>query len=58
MQAAFVDLGLERDAFLYVSDAVVDDDTANDGRPESEVRAMAVDGVAGEEVDNGVGRRT
>ena len=26
MQAAFVDLGLERDAFLYVSDAVIEDD--------------------------------
>ena len=26
MQAAFVDLGLERDAFLYVSDALVEDD--------------------------------
>jgi ribonuclease G len=34
MQAAFVDCGLERDAFLYVSDAVVDDDGAMEGRSE------------------------
>ena len=32
MQAAFVDLGLERDAFLYVSDAVADEEF--DGRGE------------------------
>jgi ribonuclease G len=31
MQAAFVDLGLERDAFLYVSDALVDDEMGDDG---------------------------
>jgi ribonuclease G len=34
MQAAFVDCGLERDAFLYVSDAVIDDDGAMEGRSE------------------------
>jgi ribonuclease G len=41
MQAAFVDLGLERDAFLYVSDAVVDDETAIDGQPERDPAAGA-----------------
>ena len=34
MQAAFVDCGLERDAFLYVSDAVIDDDGSMEGRSE------------------------
>jgi len=36
MQAAFVDLGLERDAFLYVSDAVVDDELGLDARGEQD----------------------
>jgi ribonuclease G len=36
MQAAFIDLGLERDAFLYVSDAAIDDDVGLDGRAERE----------------------
>jgi ribonuclease G len=52
MQAAFVDLGLERDAFLYVSDAVVDDETAIEGRPESGSRlALEEDEVTEEDAE-------
>jgi ribonuclease G len=55
MQAAFVDLGLERDAFLYVSDAVMDDETATEERPEDEAAASAADGdLADEVLDTGV----
>ncbi|HVR30139.1 MAG TPA: Rne/Rng family ribonuclease [Thermoanaerobaculia bacterium] len=43
MQAAFVDLGLERDAFLYVSDALVDDEMVFDGRTERD----AAEAIAG-----------
>ena len=39
MQAAFVDCGLERDAFLYVSDAVIDDEASIDGRSERDAGA-------------------
>ena len=39
MQAAFVDCGLERDAFLYVSDAVSDDEASMDGRSDRDAVA-------------------
>ena len=42
MQAAFVDCGLERDAFLYVSDAVSDDEATMDGRLDRDAVAPGV----------------
>ena len=50
MQAAFVDIGLDRDAFLYVSevadphlpfDEASDDDTDNDGSSEDEDHSLS-----------------
>src|SRR5882672_39816 len=49
MQSAFVDIGLERDAFLYVSDFLELED-AGDGDEESiPARPMPADGEVGEE---------
>jgi ribonuclease G len=53
MQSAFVDLGLERDAFLYVSDVI--SPTEESLEAEEETSAPSVEsGAPPEETDNGV----
>ncbi len=53
MQSAFVDIGLERDAFLYVSDFLELDD-AGDGDEETvPARPMPADGEVGEDSAEG-----
>ncbi len=49
MQSAFVDIGLERDAFLYVSDFLELEDTGDGDEEVVPVRAMPANGEAGEE---------
>ncbi len=65
MQSAFVDIGLERDAFLYVSDVLApetdeegleddEDDNGNEGAENAETQRSA---EAAPDKGNGVGRR-
>ncbi|HVS63681.1 MAG TPA: Rne/Rng family ribonuclease [Thermoanaerobaculia bacterium] len=54
MQAAFVDIGLERDAFLYVSDVVELDGVEDDEMAGSEAAAAGAPGEGGgERADDG-----
>src|SRR5512147_2624558 len=61
MQSAFVDLGLERDAFLYVTDVISpteealedDEEIVPAAVPEPSPQAAAVDAAAGEFADTG-----
>ncbi len=53
MQAAFVDIGLERAAFLYVGDVVVEDDTIANAEKLSESKEKDEEGNDDIEVDAG-----
>src|SRR5215469_1152267 len=46
MQSAFVNIGLERDAFLYVSDFLMEDEEDVEGMDQAVARARVIDASA------------
>jgi ribonuclease G len=58
IQAAFVDIGTEKAAFLHVSDVALDDDDEADGEDAPDDADEPADAAAAEEAGGGGARRT